>query len=154
MRVPFHKQSPTADYAPIFPGRPLQVPLLTVVVKHKDKKHKLLALVDSGADACLFPKDVADVLGITLSSGRAASLMGIGRNRVPFYFHEVEILFGRYHFRTQAGFARDNIGVSGLLGQKGFFEQFLVTFDNAGNYFEVSKPNLVGRIKAKLCVGK
>ena len=153
MRVPYHKITPSSDYAPVFPGQPLCIPLLTVVIRHQGKRHKLLALVDSGADACLFPRDVADILGINIRTGRCASLTGIGGHRVPFYFHDVEILFNQYQIRTQVGFAKEGIGATGLLGQKGFFDQFIVSFDNANNYFEVRKPNLLGRLTAKLHVG-
>ena len=153
MKVPYHKQFPSSEYAPVFPGQPLHVPLLTIAIRYKQKKHKLLALVDSGADACLFPRDVAEVLGINLRSGPCASLTGIGGNRVPFYFHEVEILFSQYHIRTLAGFAKEGIGAAGLLGQKGFFDQFIVSFDNKSNYFEVKEPGLLSRLKTTLHIG-
>lgn len=110
----------------------------------------MLALVDSGADACLFPRDVADILGISVGEGRRADLTGIGGNRIPFFFHEVEILFGQYQIRTQVGFAKGSIGATGLLGQKGFFDQFTVSFHLKNGFFEVRKPNLLDQLKSKL----
>ena len=150
MKVPYHKVSPLPDYAKIFSGKPIYLPLLTIVVRHQNRKRKLLALVDSGADACLFPRDVAEILGIDVTAGRRADLTGIGGNRIPFFFHEIEILFGRFQVRTQAGFAKGSIGTTGLLGQKGFFDQFAISFHCQDGFFEIRKPNLLDRLKSKL----
>ena len=150
MKVPSHKVDPLPDYARIFSGKPLYLPLLTIVVRHQEKKRKLLALVDSGADACLFPRDVAEILGIDVEAGRRANLTGIGGNRIPFFFHEIEILFDRYQVRTQAGFAKGSIGATGLLGQEGFFDQFTISFNLQNGLFEVRKPNLLDRLASKL----
>ena len=44
------------------------------------------------------------------------------------YFHKVKVLVGASDFETMAGFSW-GLAVGGLLGRRGFFENFLVKFD-------------------------
>jgi len=46
------------------------------------------------------------------------------------YFHKVKILIFGEFFETMAGFASD-LSVAGLLGIRGFFENFVVTIDSS-----------------------
>ncbi len=64
----------------------------------------------------------------------------IGGPRVPMYFHKVRVfIFGDF-FETMAGFSRD-LSVTGLLGRRGFFENFIVKIDASGSppYCEIEK---------------
>ena len=90
MKVPFFLGPLSPELSRIFPDKKgILKPLITIVLRHGEKKQKLFALVDSGADACLFPKGVADVLGIDVTSGARANFTGIGASRASFYFHEI-----------------------------------------------------------------
>jgi len=44
------------------------------------------------------------------------------------YFHKVKIIVFGDFFETMAGFSRD-LSVTGLLGRRGFFENFIVNID-------------------------
>jgi hypothetical protein len=69
-------------------------------------------------------------LGINrLEDGVKGDLWGvIGGAKAPMYFHKVKIIvFGEF-FETMAGFSRD-LSVTGLLGRRGFFENFMVKID-------------------------
>jgi hypothetical protein len=60
--------------------------------------------------------------------------------RIPVYFHKVRvILFGEF-FDTMAGFSRE-LSVAGLLGLRGFFENFIVKIDSSTSppYCEIEK---------------
>ena len=56
------------------------------------------------------------------------------------YFHKVRVfIFGDF-FETMAGFARE-LSVTGLLGRRGFFENFVVKIDASASppYCEIEK---------------
>ena len=155
MRVPYLQQGPLGpELSKVYPDKKaLLKPLITVVLRYQGQKQKVFALVDSGADACLFPKGVAEVLGIDVTKGNAANFTGIGGTRTPFYFHEVEILLGDYQIKTKVGFSTSQqIGTSGILGQQGFFENFIVTFDHKNRFIEIKKHGFVQDLASRLSV--
>lgn len=53
---------------------------------------------------------------------------GQGAPFEPIYFHRVRIMIGSEIFETMAGFSW-LLAVGGLLGRRGFFENFSVKFD-------------------------
>ena len=152
MRLPYYNLGrPThPDYIKVFPDRPsVLLPRIKIVLRYQSKKCKIFALVDSGADYCLFPKDVADLLGINVKEGPRLLITGIGGGQIPFYFHEIDILLDKFSIKTHAGFATTGIGTSGLLGQRGFFENFVVTFDYKNSCIELKKPSLMHDLAVK-----
>ena len=152
MRFPYiDKGFSHPDIQRVFPqAKNIFKPEIKIAVRYGDVKRKLYALVDSGADSCLFPRDVADILGIDVRNGHKIFYTGIGGSQTLFYFHEVEIFVGKYKFKTMAGFANAGIGTSALLGQRGFFENFRVSFDNKNRFIEIKKSNLIQAIASKL----
>ena len=80
-------------------------------------------------------------LGIKLEDGIESPLGGvIGGTTVPLYFHKVKILIGSEQVETMAGFS-DKLSVAGLLGRRGFFDNFVVKIDSSTNppFFEFEK---------------
>ena len=150
MKVPYLIQPASPALTKIFSKTQIFKPLITVVLRKNEKKRKLFALVDSGADACLFPPDVAEILEIDIKKGERADFVGIGSTKTTFYFHEVEILLGEYQVKTKVGFSTSAIGVGGVLGQQGFFEHFLVSFDHKNRYVEIKRPNFLHDLTSKL----
>ncbi len=152
MRIPYVSKGPAhGDILKVFPeAKSIFKPEIKIVVGHQDIKQKCFALIDSGADSCLFPRDMAEVLGIDVRSGRKIMYTGIGGQQVPFYFHQVEIFLGKYQFKTMAGFANTGIGTSALLGQKGFFENFIVSFDYKNRFVEIRKSNMIDLLVSNL----
>lgn len=153
MKIPYIQKPASPAFSKIFPESPsVYKPLITVVLRCQSQKtSKLLVLVDSGADACLFPKGVADQLGIDVKSGPPIPFTGLGGDRSPFYFHEIEILFGTYSVKSKAGFSMSyHIGVGGILGQQGFFDQFIVTFEHKNRFLEINKPGLLHNLASRI----
>lgn len=141
MKIPLIERAASPNLAAIFSPNPtILKPLITVALKNQEKKYKVLALLDTGADACLFPKDIADVLGIDVTKGQVCHFTGLGSKRTTFWFHEIEILFGEFQIKTKAGFSLGGIGVTGILGQKGFFDRLSVSFDYKNKYVDIAKP--------------
>ena len=88
------------------------------------------ALIDSGADFCLFPLNVARVLGLDLNSLSTAQIGGVGNAANLTFYDTLTIELGDgVIFDTRVGFTEgmDRFGF-GLLGQKGFFENYNVEF--------------------------
>jgi hypothetical protein len=104
---------------------------------------RLNAVVDSGADRTMLPRQFADALGITVDNERPGSVQGVGG--VPMVVHpgevELEIVDRQqtYRWRTSIRFAPSN---HALLGQLGFLEFFNATFDHHRRVLEL-KPNEV-----------
>jgi hypothetical protein len=56
----------------------------------------------------------------------------IGGPKAPMYFHKVRVLVFGDFFETMAGFSKE-LSVTGLLGRRGFFENFIVKIDASGS---------------------
>lgn len=140
MKTSYGKKIPLAPLlSRVFPDKGvINKPFIKIVLKNQDQKVAVWSLVDSGADACIFPKGIAEVLNIDIDSGQKTIFSGIGSNDLSFYFHEVELLFDQYRIKTKVGFSNSkNIGASGIIGQLGFFEKFKVAFDYKNDSIEI-----------------
>ncbi|MEO8726137.1 MAG: retropepsin-like aspartic protease [Acidobacteriaceae bacterium] len=126
IRVPY-QQIPTSS------GTKLPVPLVSIGLSHGPVlfKRSFEALVDSGADDCVFPTSTARDLGIDLLEARTERRRGVGGSEQVF-IHAVNLHFGPYVINIDACFM-EHLPISGLLGRRGFFEHFRITFDPAGS---------------------
>jgi hypothetical protein len=114
-------------------------PLLPIGIKHGNEELYELALVDSGADNCVFHKDIADALGIDLSSAEEVELGGINSDEpIIGFIAEVSLGVQPYQGASSCYYYGDNIPVIfsdqvsdngfAVLGQIGFFDNFDVRF--------------------------
>ncbi len=118
-----------ADPSGAHPGRKSVLrPRVPVRLRHKDYFVDLLALLDSGADDCLFPIEVARLLGLELKPSNTHRYGGIGEGEVTATFGTVTIEVGGWPFSLYAGFS-DAASVVPILGQNGFFSLFEVKFN-------------------------
>lgn len=89
-------------------------------------------LVDSGADLCLFDTAVAEQIGLDVKKGKPMEVFGVGGKASVFHLHTITLEVGGWSYEIEAGFM-GNVGTHtmpyGLVGQKGFFENFIVKFD-------------------------
>jgi hypothetical protein len=130
---------------PAFPNEPAAwAPILNVRLSyHNSPPTKSLACwIDSGADACIFHAGVCHSLGIRrVEDGVKDYLQGVtGGPTGLLYFHKVKILVFGDAFETMAGFSPD-LAVLGLLGRRGFFDNFVVKIDASTSppYYEIEK---------------
>jgi Aspartyl protease len=90
---------------------------------------KLLALVDSGADDCLFPLEVAQFLGLPLKRDAVHRYGGIGEGSIAATFGAVTLEVGKWTlWDFYVGFS-ESPSVVPILGQNGFFSKFEITFN-------------------------
>ena len=114
-------------------------PMIEIRLSHGNKGLKLLALIDSGADACLFHESVAETLEIDYKQGPAKEFSGISgsQNKVTAYFHMVHLtVLGLSSIDLMAGFTESD-GVGALLGQAGFFAGSDITFQRSMNLMDI-----------------
>lgn len=93
----------------------------------------------------MFHSSFCKALGIRLEDGIRSELSGVisGDNR-PMYFHKTNIPIGSSEIETMVGFC-ESLSVGGLLGRRGFFDQFVFTLNGGGNppVFELEKINRI-----------
>lgn len=106
-------------------------PVIPIKVKSGGRTVSYEVLVDSGADLCIFDGGIGDVLNIDVENGERHEVGGIAGQHAPYYLHDVEIEVGGWPYPIRVGFLRNVAGGFnyGVVGQKGFFEFFLVKFD-------------------------
>lgn len=102
-------------------------PIVPIILKTKNKFVLYSALIDSGADYCVFSIETAKDLGLKLQP-KKVSIKGITRQKVIGYLGEVDININGINYDITAIFAQISDFGHGILGQKGFFDHFDVKF--------------------------
>lgn len=101
------------------------------------------ALIDSGADFCIFDAQIGEYLGIDTKSGIKVGFGGIQeRGGAVAYLSEVILTVGGNQYKTSVGFSYDIAKHGyGILGQKGFFNLFSVKFDYRKSEVEIKEKS-------------
>lgn len=115
-------------------------PVVPIKIQYRDRSVIYEVLVDSGADVCMFDAEVGDALGIPFFDGLVGEVSGVTGLTKPFYIHPVTITVGDTSFSVEAGFLSNvsRFGY-GVVGQRGFFDQFIVMFDFLKEEIELTK---------------
>jgi hypothetical protein len=111
-------------------------PVIPVRVAAADRWIDYEVLVDSGADLCIFDAELAEPLGLDLESGERAVVAGATGAPQDVFIHPVELTVGPRTFGVRVAFMPASHPY-GLAGQRGFFSQFLVTFDQPKSEMEL-----------------
>jgi hypothetical protein len=107
-------------------------PVIPIKVTNGNRTIEYEVLVDSGADICFFDAGIGDLLDLDITKGKPNTVRGVGGKTSVYYSHPVTIEVGGWPHNIEAGFMPDvagNIIPYGIVGQKGFFEKFVVKFD-------------------------
>lgn len=99
-------------------------------------------LVDSGADLCLFHAEMGELLGLDIAKGKPREVFGVGGKASLYYLHTIDIEVGGWSYKVEAGFMPSVSGRVmryGLVGQRGFFEAFIVRFDKVKEEIELKQ---------------
>lgn len=128
---------------PAFPDRKGgKRPVIPIEVKYKGNAIKYLALIDSGADFCIFHTEIGKAIGINIDKGKKLEFYGIIGDKEEAFFHEVVINIGGWDYKCYCGFSYQfdkNKMPYGVLGQKGFFDLFKISMDYEKGQIEL-KP--------------
>lgn len=98
------------------------------------------ALIDSGADMCLFDAQLGELLGLDVESGKRHEVAGVvARETRSYYVHEIEYKIGNQKFLAKVGFMHDFAKTGhGILGQNGFFDRVkFVKFEKVKGVIEI-----------------
>lgn len=125
--------------SPAFPTRiSTPRPILRVTLQSPTNIWTAEAIVDSGADDCVFPVSYASRLGLDIANNTRTFIFGgAGSKNQIAYFFDLKVTFEDFvSYKLPIGFssALESVGI-GLLGQNGFFENFAVSFDLANRHF-------------------
>lgn len=112
-------------------------PSIPVALSGSGGKYTFMALLDSGADISAIPQEVAELLGLDLS-GKKEEAAGIG-GKVPAVQSKVSLEIGKPHefydfsipvkVILNKDIVFDGQELPVLLGRAGFFDKFVITFD-------------------------
>ena len=114
-----------------FFGNSILKPIIPIKISHKTTAVKYAVLIDSGADFCIFDAKIGEYLGLAIKSGIRETFGGIQEaGGAEAFLHEITINIGGWDYKTTIGFSYDIASHGfGILGQKGFFDIFVVKFD-------------------------
>lgn len=114
-----------------FFGTSILKPIIPIELSVADIAIRYAALIDSGADFCIFDAEIGENLGLDVRSGIQIDFGGIQeKGGAKAYLHEVKLILGGYAFEIMAGFSYDVAKHGyGILDQKGSFDIFSVKFD-------------------------
>ena len=107
-------------------------PVIEIRVKNKNESLRYEVLIDSGADICLFDANVGKAIGLDVEKGKKCEVFGVGGKTSIYFLCPVQIEIDGWSYNVEAGFMLEVAGrvlPYGIVGQKGFFENFIVKFD-------------------------
>jgi len=110
------------------------------------KDFDTMALIDSGADISAMSKEMEESLKLNMK-GKEDIAFGIG-GKVKSINSNIQFLITqkheRYNLRIPVKIILDNFSFPFLLGRKGFFNEFIITFDE--NHEKVSLKKVRERV--------
>ena len=99
----------------------------------------LQAYVDSGASWSVFHVDVAQLLGIHLGEAKRRYISLGNGSVLPIYLQHIRVRFAGTEFMVPAGFS-DALRVGfNLMGRSGFFDRFLMCFNDRARLLTVTR---------------
>jgi hypothetical protein len=89
-------------------------------------------MVDSGASQCIFHSSIGRAIGLVIEKGEEDRTVGVSGQPTKIYMHDVSLhIPGGHVLKIRAAFSED-LPLAALLGRRGFFEHFRVSFDPSG----------------------
>lgn len=108
-----------------------QIPSIPVELYLPREWYKFMAYVDSGASYSIFSSRTIKELGFPYKTGHLASIVVGNGQSIPVYLHRLKVKIGKYCFLAPIGFS-NKLGVAfNLLGRRGIFDHFDITFSDS-----------------------
>ncbi len=115
-------------------------PIIPVILIYQKKFVQFEALIDSGADYNIFHGDIAVYLGMKLNKGARRNISGISGGEIKGYEHRLTLKIEPCAYKTKVVFSNQIPSNSlAVLGNKGFFDKFIVKFDYSNKIIKISK---------------
>ncbi len=122
-------------------GSDILRPVIPIEIKYNNLEVPYEVLVDSGADICIFDAGLAEILDIDLVKGVKKQIIGATGFPEDVYLHTVYIVVNSFEFKIEVGFMDIRSNSYGIVGQKGFFDIFIVKFDLPKKIIELKSGN-------------
>jgi hypothetical protein len=122
------------------PSRYVAVPEVTVRLFYRGQEEAVRCVLDSGADDCLFHSSVAANLGIDLTSAKKKAIHGIGGEMLEVSMHPVGMRLKGFDERVEIVASFSEFIKMSVLGQRGVFDKYEVTFRGYQRGFEIKSP--------------
>lgn len=96
------------------------------------------ALIDSGADRCLFNAEIGQEIGLDIYAGQREFFSGIEGGRLIGYLHKIQLQIMGIDkiIDIVAGFTEAK-NIIPILGQDGFFDNFRIRFEKDHDIIEI-----------------
>jgi len=106
-------------------------PIISIKLLNGKNVVRYAALIDSGADFCIFDAEIGEILNIDIKSGEKTEFGGIQQLKgVKGYIHNIKLSIGGWSYKIKVVFSYDIAKYGyGILGQRGFFDIFIIKFD-------------------------
>ncbi|TSC74771.1 MAG: Uncharacterized protein G01um101430_765 [Parcubacteria group bacterium Gr01-1014_30] len=129
MKFRYHKL--LLDRPSSFFGYSILKPIIPIKIVAGKEEIEYAALIDSGADFCILDAEIGEYLGLNIKDGSRIEFGGIQeRGGAEAFLHKVTLNIGGWDYKVEVGFSYDIAKQGfGILGQKGFFDIFIVKFD-------------------------
>lgn len=118
-------------------------PTINIAIRHGNRRLRVFALLDTGAEFCLLPRWMGEQLGIAITEGKKTTFKGAAGGTQIAYFHNIIFEIGGWDHRCRAGFiyeAEEELPFA-LLGTIGFFDSYKATFNVQKNEIRLDKIN-------------
>jgi hypothetical protein len=101
---------------------------------------KVQCRIDSGADEIVLPAEVGIMLGLKLEEGESLEFQGVAHDPVDGYRHiiEMQIKNDIHSYKVPCSFVF-GLRSTGLLGIRGFFENYKVSFESLRSCLVLSR---------------
>jgi hypothetical protein len=113
-------------------------PLLQVLVRHDLNMRPLLALVDSGAQDCIFPASTGKVLGVDVPSGKQHKFLSFNLQETSGFVHRVHLQVPGFPHWIDVDAVFVESEVMPILGESDFFESYQIVFERFRRQFEIN----------------
>lgn len=125
MKFKYRKTSLTSPFSK---SKILVRPIIPISLKSREGSLRYEALIDSGADFSIFPVEIAKKLGVNFKKAKKIYFSSATGDLVQGIFSKIKLDIGEEAFETSIVFA-DLAEQTGILGQYGFFDKFIIKFD-------------------------
>lgn len=112
-------------------GKVIYRPMMPLILEGHEKID-VFAILDSGSDISIIPKEIAEILGI--KSEGENEIYGLAGIPIKSREAKVKISFGKGHENYTFDipvFIPEKEDISIIIGRQGFFEHFNITFSEA-----------------------
>jgi hypothetical protein len=121
-------------------GRNIGIPRIDVTLEKEGSAVTIRAVLDSGAEVCLFDEGIAQTLGIEITEGLPIPVTGIGGYTLA-YAHTLTMTVSdgvdAHSFPCRVLFKEDVR--QNLIGREDFFEIFRITFSKSEGYIALDQ---------------